>query len=159
MTSPATPDAATAPESPPGTAPGAPPGTPPGSGIRPAPWVRTRLSAAPLTALLAAALAFVTVLLSAALPRAMDRGADQGLRSFLHDRGASATSVLVTSPRRTGRRARRAWTRRWPPCSPGPAPDTASRRAGRCTAPGASSRAPSTIPNWPAPRKFRRFST
>ncbi|WP_327363639.1 hypothetical protein [Streptomyces sp. NBC_01296] len=102
MTSPATPDAGTAPDSPPDSPPGARPGTPPGSAIRPAPWVRTRLSAAPLTALLAAALAFVTVLLSAALPRAMDRGADQGLRSFLHDRGASATSVLVTSPAQDG---------------------------------------------------------
>ncbi|THA41416.1 hypothetical protein [Streptomyces sp. A1547] len=102
MTSPATPDAGTAPESAPGAASGARAGTPPPSGIRPAPWVRTRLSAAPLTSVLAAALAFVAVLLSAALPRAMDRGADQGLRSFLHDRGASATSVLVTSPAQDG---------------------------------------------------------
>ncbi|MER7465854.1 hypothetical protein [Streptomyces sp. NPDC097981] len=94
MTSPATPATAAAPPSPPGPQAGARPG----SAVRPAPWVRTRLRAAPLTALLAAALAFVTVLLSAALPRALDRGADQALRSFLHDRGASATSVLVTSP-------------------------------------------------------------
>ncbi|MET9881981.1 hypothetical protein ABZZ20_02270 [Streptomyces sp. NPDC006430] len=93
MTSPATPAADTAPASPPGPRPGAAPGA-----TRPAPWVRTRLRAAPLTALLAAALAFVTVLLAAALPRALDRGADQALRTFLHDRGPSATSLHVASP-------------------------------------------------------------
>ncbi|MEV0411518.1 hypothetical protein AB0I68_12130 [Streptomyces sp. NPDC050448] len=88
MTGPAAPATATTPPPPPG----------PQAGARPAPWVRTRLRAAPLTTLLAAALAFVTVLLSAALPRTLDRSADRALRSFLQDRGAGATSVLVTSP-------------------------------------------------------------
>ncbi|MYT21888.1 hypothetical protein GTW69_16575, partial [Streptomyces sp. SID7760] len=72
------------------------------SGIRPAPWVRTRLLSAPSSALLAAALAFVAVLLAASLPRALDRGADQALRSFLHDRGPVATSLLATSTTRLG---------------------------------------------------------
>lgn len=68
----------------------------------PAPWVRTRLRATPLSALLGAALAFVAVLLSAALPRAMDRGTDQALRSFLESRGPSQTSLNVTSRPRYG---------------------------------------------------------
>ncbi|WP_030759499.1 MULTISPECIES: hypothetical protein [unclassified Streptomyces] len=65
---------------------------------RPAPWVRTRLRAAPLATLLGVALAFVAVLLAAALPRAQDRGADQALRSFLERRGTADTSLLVTAP-------------------------------------------------------------
>lgn len=69
----------------------------PRSGPRPAPWVRTRLRAAPLGTLLAAALAFVAVLLAAALPRAQDRGADQALRSFLEGSGQSDTSLQVTA--------------------------------------------------------------
>ncbi|MEU3061505.1 hypothetical protein [Streptomyces subrutilus] len=68
----------------------------------PAPWVRTRLRAAPLAALLGVALAFVAVLLAAALPRAVDRGADQALRSFLHDRGPSQTSLTATATSRHG---------------------------------------------------------
>ncbi|WP_404962249.1 hypothetical protein [Streptomyces sp. 147326] len=68
------------------------------SGPRPAPWVRTRLRAAPLGTLLAAALAFVAVLLAAALPRAQDRGADQALRSFLERSGQTNTSLHVTAP-------------------------------------------------------------
>ncbi|MFD9078364.1 hypothetical protein [Streptomyces erythrochromogenes] len=70
----------------------------PRSGPRPAPWVRTRLRAAPLGTLLAAALAFVAVLLAAALPRAQDRGADQALRSFLNDSGPTRTSLQATAP-------------------------------------------------------------
>ncbi|MEU9374432.1 hypothetical protein AB0D94_11760 [Streptomyces sp. NPDC048255] len=70
----------------------------PRSGPRPAPWVRTRLRAAPLGTLLAAALAFVAVLLAAALPRAQDRGADQALRSFLEGSGQAGTSLQVTAP-------------------------------------------------------------
>ncbi|NXY95709.1 ABC transporter permease [Streptomyces sp. BR123] len=69
--------------------------------VRPAAWVRTRLRAAPLGALLAAALAFTAVLLAAALPRALDRGADQALRSFLHGRPAP-TSLIATSDARVG---------------------------------------------------------
>ncbi|MGW7438555.1 hypothetical protein [Streptomyces sp. NPDC054849] len=71
--------------------------TPP-PGPRPAPWVRTRLRAAPLGTLLAAALAFVAVLLAAALPRAQDRGADRALRSFLDRSGPTNTSLRVTAP-------------------------------------------------------------
>ncbi|MFD3326819.1 hypothetical protein [Streptomyces sp. NPDC058701] len=69
---------------------------------RPAPWVRTRLRAAPLAALLAAALAFVAVLLAAALPRAVDRGADHALRSFLHERGPGETSLTAVASARYG---------------------------------------------------------
>ncbi|WP_371645913.1 MULTISPECIES: hypothetical protein [unclassified Streptomyces] len=76
-----------------------------GTGDRSAPWVRTRLRSAPSSAVLAAALAFVAVLLAAALPRAVDRGADQALRSFLHDRGPAATSLLATSEARYGKQS------------------------------------------------------
>ncbi|MGW3323221.1 hypothetical protein [Streptomyces virginiae] len=76
-----------------------PSSTPPSSTApRPAPWVRTRLRAAPLGTLLGAALAFVAVLLAAALPRAQDRGADQALRSFLERSAAGNTSLQVTAP-------------------------------------------------------------
>ncbi|MFJ7586676.1 hypothetical protein ACIQZO_04605 [Streptomyces sp. NPDC097617] len=94
------------------TPPSAPPpaatppsATPPSSTVppsstapRPAPWVRTRLRAAPLGTVLGAALAFVAVLLAAALPRAQDRGADQALRSFLEHSGSTKTSLQVTAP-------------------------------------------------------------
>lgn len=77
--------------------------TPAGSrGVRPAPWVRTRLRAAPLSALLAAALAFVAVLLAASLPRAVDRGADGALRSFLREQGPGPTSLAATAYSRNG---------------------------------------------------------
>ncbi|MDH6577383.1 hypothetical protein [Kitasatospora sp. MAP5-34] len=68
-----------------------------GAPLRPAPWVRTRLRAAPLAALLTAALAFGTVFLAAALPRALDRGADQALRQYLSRKGPASTSLLATS--------------------------------------------------------------
>ncbi|MCX4717538.1 hypothetical protein [Streptomyces virginiae] len=74
------------------------PTQPPSTAPRPAPWVRTRLRAAPLATLLGAALAFVAVLLAAALPRAQDRGADQALRSFLERSAAGNTSLQVTAP-------------------------------------------------------------
>ncbi|WP_380283069.1 hypothetical protein [Kitasatospora purpeofusca] len=64
---------------------------------RPAAWVRTRLLATPVAALLTAVLAFGTVFLAAAFPRLLDRTADQGLREFLRDRGPAATSVLATA--------------------------------------------------------------
>ncbi|THA81586.1 hypothetical protein [Streptomyces sp. A0592] len=93
-----TPPSATPPPSEPRT-PSAPrPPAAPRSGPRPAPWVRTRLRAAPLGTLLAAALAFVAVLLAAALPRAQDRGADQALRSFLNEAGSTRTSLQATAP-------------------------------------------------------------
>ncbi|MFC9327556.1 hypothetical protein [Kitasatospora sp. NPDC057015] len=69
---------------------------------RPAPWVRTRLRAAPPAVLLGAALAFGLVLLAAALPRALDRGADSALRGYLRDAGPAATSLLVSAPARPG---------------------------------------------------------
>ncbi|MFJ6494040.1 hypothetical protein [Streptomyces virginiae] len=74
------------------------PTPPPSTAPQPAPWVRTRLRAAPLATLLGAALAFVAVLLAAALPRAQDRGADQALRSFLERSAAGNTSLQVTAP-------------------------------------------------------------
>ncbi|MFD4913389.1 hypothetical protein ACFWNR_09210 [Streptomyces virginiae] len=74
------------------------PTPPPSTAPRPAPWVRTRLRAAPLATLLGAALAFAAVLLAAALPRAQDRGADQALRSFLERSAAGNTSLQVTAP-------------------------------------------------------------
>ncbi|MCX5209052.1 hypothetical protein OG689_07075 [Kitasatospora sp. NBC_00240] len=69
---------------------------------RPAPWVRTRLRAAPPAVLLGAALAFVLVLLAAALPRALDRGADSALRTYLRDAGPAATSLLISAPAKSG---------------------------------------------------------
>lgn len=77
-------------------------GTSPRAVPPPAPWVRTRLRATPLSTLLGAALAFVAVLLCAALPRAMDRGTDQALRSFLESRGPGQTSLSVTASPRYG---------------------------------------------------------
>ncbi|MER7701395.1 hypothetical protein ABTX81_00635 [Kitasatospora sp. NPDC097605] len=79
------------------TAPARPADTGPQAAHRPAAWVRTRLRAAPLAALLTAVLAFGTVFLAAAFPRLLDRTADQGLRDFLHDRGPAATSILATA--------------------------------------------------------------
>ncbi|WP_327673266.1 hypothetical protein [Kitasatospora sp. NBC_00458] len=79
-------------------------GAPADTAHRPAPWVRTRLRAAPLAALLTAALAFGTVFLAAALPRVLDRSADQGLREFLNDRGPAMTSLLATAGLRGGAR-------------------------------------------------------
>ncbi|MFI2607444.1 hypothetical protein [Kitasatospora sp. NPDC018619] len=64
---------------------------------RPAPWVRTRLRAMPLAALLTAALALVTVFLAAAFPRIGDRGADTALQEFTRGLGGNVTSVEFTS--------------------------------------------------------------
>ncbi|MFF7456294.1 hypothetical protein [Kitasatospora sp. NPDC008115] len=76
----------------------APPPTPATHpGHRPARWVRTRLRAAPWTALLNAVLVFAVVLLSAGLPRGVDRGEDAALRDFLRDRGIGATSLVTTA--------------------------------------------------------------
>ncbi|MGA5820987.1 hypothetical protein ACPC54_24350 [Kitasatospora sp. NPDC094028] len=60
---------------------------------RPAPWIRTRLRATPLAALLTAALAFVTVFLAAAFPRLSDRSTDDALREFTRKIGVNATSL------------------------------------------------------------------
>ncbi|MET9179883.1 hypothetical protein ABZX88_16890 [Kitasatospora aureofaciens] len=67
---------------------------------RPAPWVRTRLRAGPLAAVLMAALAFVTVFLAAAFPRVADRGADAALRDFVSQKGLNPTSLQTTSKTR-----------------------------------------------------------
>ncbi|MFJ9773169.1 hypothetical protein ACIRVF_18330 [Kitasatospora sp. NPDC101157] len=64
---------------------------------RPAPWVRTRLRAGPLAAVLMAALAFVTVFLAAAFPRISDRGADAALQDFVRQKGLNPTSLQTTS--------------------------------------------------------------
>ncbi|WP_030230910.1 FtsX-like permease family protein [Streptomyces sp. NRRL S-350] len=69
---------------------------------RPAPWVRTRLRASPLAAVLMAALAFVTVFLAASFPRFADRGADAALRDFVSQRGLVATSMQTSSRTRDG---------------------------------------------------------
>ncbi|MFI7355682.1 hypothetical protein ACIBTP_17210 [Streptomyces avidinii] len=102
MTTPpsATPPSATQPSAtPPSSSAATPPAAAPSAAAsRPAPWVRTRLRAAPLGTVLGAALAFVAVLLAAALPRAQDRGADQALRSFLERSGSTKTSLQVTAP-------------------------------------------------------------
>ncbi|MFE6867143.1 hypothetical protein ACFVFS_11325 [Kitasatospora sp. NPDC057692] len=74
-------------------APAAAPAAP--RGHRPARWVRTRLRAAPWTALLNAVLVFAVVLLSTGLPRGVDRGEDAALRGFLRDRGIGATSLVT----------------------------------------------------------------
>ncbi|MFB7268417.1 hypothetical protein ACFCXH_40745, partial [Streptomyces nojiriensis] len=93
-----TPPSATPASSAPAPAAPAPAAPPSSTAPRPAPWVRTRLRAAPLGTLLGAALAFVAVLLAAALPRAQDRGADQALRSFLEHSAAGNAGLQVTAP-------------------------------------------------------------
>ncbi|MFI6446054.1 hypothetical protein [Kitasatospora sp. NPDC050543] len=80
-----------------GTGTPRPGGARPNAAHRPAPWVRTRLSAAPLTALLTAALVFGTVFLAAAFPRALDRGTDDALREFLRSRGPAWTSLFASA--------------------------------------------------------------
>ncbi|MEU3562371.1 hypothetical protein [Kitasatospora sp. NPDC006786] len=73
----------------------------PGRAHRPAPWVRTRLRAMPLAALLTAALAFVTVFLAAAFPRVADRSADTALQEFTRSLGTGVTNLEFTAE--TGR--------------------------------------------------------
>ncbi|MGW1179525.1 ABC transporter permease, partial [Kitasatospora sp. NPDC002543] len=70
------------------------------SAHRPARWVRTRLRANPLAALLMAALAFVTVFLAAAFPRVTDRGADAALQDFVRQKGLHPTSLQTASKTR-----------------------------------------------------------
>ncbi|MER7766648.1 hypothetical protein [Kitasatospora sp. NPDC096140] len=64
---------------------------------RPAGWVRTRLRANPLAALLMAALTLVTVFLAAAFPRIADRGADAALQDFVRQKGLVQSSLQTTS--------------------------------------------------------------
>ncbi|MEU3574495.1 hypothetical protein AB0E96_39740 [Kitasatospora sp. NPDC036755] len=72
-------------------------GPAPARAYRPAPWVRTRLRAMPLAALLTAALALVTVFLAAAFPRIADRGADTALQEFARGLGTNVTNLELTS--------------------------------------------------------------
>ncbi|WP_399885097.1 FtsX-like permease family protein [Streptomyces sp. BBFR51] len=62
-----------------------------------APWVRTRLRAAPGAALALAVLVALTACLAAAFPRALDRYTDAGLRQAVDRAAADERSVLVDS--------------------------------------------------------------
>ncbi|MFE0207630.1 FtsX-like permease family protein [Streptomyces sp. NPDC058985] len=63
-----------------------------------APWVRTRLRAAPGAAWALAVLVALTACLAAAFPRALDRYADAGLDRALAQARPDRTSVLVLAP-------------------------------------------------------------
>ncbi|MEU6240771.1 FtsX-like permease family protein [Streptomyces sp. NPDC047024] len=63
-----------------------------------APWVRTRLRAAPGAALALALLVAVTACLAGALPRAVDRYENAGLAHTLHDAGPGRTTIGVFAP-------------------------------------------------------------
>lgn len=63
-----------------------------------APWVRTRLRAAPGAALALTLLVALTACLAAAFPRAVDRYEDAGLRRLLDDATAQKTTVQVYTP-------------------------------------------------------------
>lgn len=69
--------------------------------VRPAaPWVRTRLRAAPLQALSLAVLVLVTAFLAGALPRAVEGAETEGLRHALAEAGPAdgAIEVLADTP-------------------------------------------------------------
>ncbi|MBD0418374.1 ABC transporter permease [Streptomyces sp. TRM S81-3] len=63
-----------------------------------APWVRTRLRAAPGAACALALLVALTACLAAAFPRAMDRYADAGLHRALEQARPDRTGILLTAP-------------------------------------------------------------
>ncbi|MFB9507917.1 FtsX-like permease family protein [Streptomyces aurantiacus] len=63
-----------------------------------APWIRTRLRAAPGAAVALALLVTASVCLAASFPRAVDRYEDAGLRRAVADATASRTSVQVSAP-------------------------------------------------------------
>ncbi|MBN0046374.1 ABC transporter permease [Streptomyces actuosus] len=67
----------------------------------PAPWIRTRLTAAPGTACAVALLVAVTSCLAAALPRAVDRYDTGGLVRAVEQAGADRTTVQVYAPPHT----------------------------------------------------------
>ncbi|MFJ8791449.1 FtsX-like permease family protein [Streptomyces sp. NPDC102462] len=67
-----------------------------------APWVRTRLRAAPLAALALALLVALTACLAAAFPRAVDRYEDAGLRRSFQQARPESTSVQITAPQIAG---------------------------------------------------------
>ncbi|MER6322317.1 FtsX-like permease family protein [Streptomyces coelicoflavus] len=62
-----------------------------------APWVRTRLRAAPGAAAALAVLVALTACLAAAFPRALDRYTDAGLRQAVERAPADVTGVLVSA--------------------------------------------------------------
>ncbi|MGP3735842.1 FtsX-like permease family protein [Streptomyces sp. GDS52] len=62
-----------------------------------APWVRTRLRAAPGAALALALLVAVTAFLAAVLPRAVDRYGDAGLHRALETAGPDSTGVQLAA--------------------------------------------------------------
>ncbi|MCF3137532.1 ABC transporter permease, partial [Streptomyces olivochromogenes] len=63
-----------------------------------APWVRTRLRAAPLAAVALAVLVALTACLAGAFPRAVDRYEDAGLLRALRQAGPARTTVQVSAP-------------------------------------------------------------
>ncbi|MFJ5967303.1 FtsX-like permease family protein [Streptomyces sp. NPDC093060] len=63
-----------------------------------APWVRTRLRAAPGAALALALLVVVTACLAGAFPRAVDRYEDAGLVHTLHQARPERTTLRVSAP-------------------------------------------------------------
>ncbi|MFD4373752.1 FtsX-like permease family protein [Streptomyces sp. NPDC058486] len=67
-----------------------------------APWVRTRLRAAPGAAAGLALLVFVTALLAAALPRVVDAYETKGLRHGIRTAPAHQSMVEVTTPLESG---------------------------------------------------------
>ncbi|MFF9099297.1 FtsX-like permease family protein [Streptomyces rubrogriseus] len=62
-----------------------------------APWVRTRLRAAPGAAVALAVLVALTAFLAAAFPRALDRYTDAGLRQAVERTPVDESSILVTA--------------------------------------------------------------
>ncbi|MGW4546108.1 FtsX-like permease family protein [Streptomyces violaceorubidus] len=62
-----------------------------------APWVRTRLRAAPGAAVALAVLVALTACLAAAFPRALDRYTDAGLRQAVQHAPVDESSILVTA--------------------------------------------------------------
>ncbi|MET7326254.1 ABC transporter permease, partial [Streptomyces sp. NPDC005549] len=62
-----------------------------------APWVRTRLRAAPGAAVALAVLVAVTACLAAAFPRALDRYTDAGLRQAVEHAPVDESGILVTA--------------------------------------------------------------
>ncbi|MFJ6655821.1 FtsX-like permease family protein [Streptomyces sp. NPDC091377] len=67
-----------------------------------APWIRTRLRAAPAAAWALALLVALTAGLAAAFPRAVDQYQDDGLRRALDASGADRSTVQVSAPQPDG---------------------------------------------------------
>ncbi|MFJ5266195.1 FtsX-like permease family protein [Streptomyces sp. NPDC088387] len=63
-----------------------------------APWIRTRLRAAPAAAWALLVLVALTACLAAVFPRAVDRYQDDGLRRALDDAGADRSTVQLDAP-------------------------------------------------------------